>query len=132
MPTVSASNSSNYEPQRTILVVEDEVLIRVHVADYLRDAGFDVIEAPDGVRALEILRTDTRIDLVFTDVTLPGELDGFALAEWVRQHKPGLPLILTSGKVSEATPASRDVPFFAKPCDYADVAARIRSLLADD
>ena len=102
----------------------------MHVADYFRDCGFEVIEAPDGALALELLETDASIDLVFTDVTLPGPLDGFALAQWVRQRMPGLPVVLTSGKTNEATPACRDLSFFTKPCDYADVAARIRALLA--
>lgn len=106
------------------------MLIRLHVSDCLRDVGFDVIEAPDATRALALLESDSSIDLVFTDVTLPGEVDGFALVEWIRTHKPGLPAILTSGKVSEASPKCKDVPFFAKPCDYGQVAERIRALLA--
>lgn len=130
MPTASASCSSRPRRQSTILVVEDEVLIRLHVSDCLRDVGFDVIEATDATRALELLESNPSIDLVFTDVTLPGDLDGFALVEWIRVHKPGLPAILTSGKVSDTSPKCKDVPFFAKPCDYAKVAERIRALLA--
>lgn len=107
------------------------MLIRMHVVDYLRDEGFEVIEAPDGARALELLQTNAPINLVFTDITLPGNLDGFALAEWIRVQRPGLPMILTSGKVNEASPACKDLPFFAKPCNYAAVAERIRSLLGD-
>lgn len=129
MPTAPASTSSGSTP-KVILVVEDEVLIRLHVADYFRDAGFEVLEATDGVRALELLESDASIDLVFTDITLPGDIDGFELAQWIRTQKPETPVILTSGKVSEAVPACKDVPFFPKPCDYATVAAYIRSLLA--
>ena len=96
----------------------------------MRDVGFDVLEATDAARALELLESNASIDLVFTDVTLPGDMDGFGLVEWIRVHKPGLPTILTSGKVSEASAGCQDVPFFAKPCDYAKVTERIRSLLA--
>lgn len=130
MPTASASSSSRPQRQSTILVVEDEVLIRLHVSDCLRDAGFEVLEATDVARALELLESNSSIDLVLTDVTLPGDLDGFALVEWIRVHRPGLPAILTSGKVSEASAGCQDVPFFAKPCDYGKVAEHIRSLLA--
>lgn len=89
-----------------------------------------MLEAPDGARALELLETDRSIDLVFTDITLPGSPDGFALAQWIREHRPGLPVILTSGKVSGPAPET-ELPFFAKPCDYAQVAAFIHALLAD-
>ena len=114
-----------------VLVVEDEMLIRLHVADSFRDSGFAVAEAADGASALRILEQDDSIDAVFTDVTLPGEPDGFALARWVRSKRPGLPVVLTSGEVTAAH-AERiglDEPFFAKPCDYADVAAFIRAQL---
>jgi len=114
-----------------ILVVEDEMLIRLHVADTLRDFGFDVVEAGDGRSAIEQLRRGKPVDAVFTDVSLPGETDGFAIARWVRKNLPGVPVILTSGEVTDAhaQKVSRDVPFFAKPCDYAQVAAFIRGLL---
>jgi CheY-like chemotaxis protein len=115
----------------TILVVEDEMLIRLHVADYFRDCGFDVLEAVDGARAIEILEGAAPVDVVFTDVTLPGEPDGFGLAEWIRQRKPELPVFLTSGEVtaSYVLAARRDEPFFAKPCDYDEVATHIRASL---
>jgi DNA-binding NtrC family response regulator len=101
------------------------------VADTFRDSGFAVVEAADGARALEILAQDRSIKAVFTDVTLPGQPDGFGLARWIRSHRPGLPVVLTSGEVtaSHAQAISRDEPFFAKPCDYTEVAAFIRGRL---
>ncbi len=116
---------------KKVLVVEDEMLIRLHVADTFRDSGFAVVEAADGARALEILAQDPAIKAVFTDVTLPGQPDGFGLARWIRAHRPGLPVVLTSGEVtaSHAQAISRDEPFFAKPCDYTEVAAFIRGRL---
>jgi DNA-binding NtrC family response regulator len=115
----------------TILVVEDEMLIRLHVADTFRDCGFKVIEAADGAKAIEHLQGKVSIDAVFTDVTLPGQPDGFGVARWVRNHLPGVPVVLTSGEVTltHAHAISKDEPFFAKPCDYNDVAAFIRGLL---
>ena len=115
-----------------VLVVEDEMLIRLHVADSLRDHGFSVVEAADGREAIAALQEDTAIAAVFTDVTLPGQPDGFGLAHWVRSHRPGIPVVLTSGEVTaqHAQSVGRDETFFAKPCDYADVAKYIRSQLA--
>jgi DNA-binding NtrC family response regulator len=115
----------------TILVVEDEMLIRLHVADYFRDCGFDVLEAADGARAIEILQGDVPVHVVFTDITLPGQPDGFGLAQWIRNRTPELPVFLTSGEVTaaHALAALRKEPFFAKPCDYDEVAAHIRASL---
>jgi DNA-binding NtrC family response regulator len=114
----------------TILVIEDEMLIRLHVADTFRDCGFEVIEAADGAKAIEQLQAGVAIDAVFTDVTLPGQPDGFGVARWVRKHRPGLPVVLTSGEVTAThVKGISKEPFFAKPCDYADVAAFIRGLL---
>jgi CheY-like chemotaxis protein len=115
----------------TILVVEDELLIRLHVADTFRDCGFNVIEAADGTGALQILQGNASIHAVFTDVTLPGQPDGFALARWIRQHRPGLPVVLTSGEVTAAHAKAVNArePFFAKPCDYGGIAAFIRERL---
>jgi len=118
---------------RKILVVEDEMLIRLDVADTFREHGFEVLEAHDGSQALAILQSDPAVAAVFTDVSLPGQPDGFAIARWVRQHRAGVPVVLTSGEVTEAHAASigRDEPFFAKPCDYSAVATYIRQHLAD-
>lgn len=105
------------------------MLIRFHVTDYFRDCGFRVLEATDAARALELLQAEPSIDIVFTDITLPGDLDGVGLAQWIHKHRPTLPVVLTSGKVSEATHKYKNIPFFAKPCDYAEVIAHIRALL---
>lgn len=117
---------------RKILVVEDEMLILLDVADTFREHGFEVLEARDGTQALAILESDPAVAAVFTDVTLPGQIDGFGIARWVRQHRAGVPVILTSGEVTDAHAAAigRHEPFFAKPCDYAAVAAYIRRQLA--
>ena len=114
-----------------ILVVEDEMLIRLHVADTFRDVGFHVVEAADGGAAIAALEQDASIAAVFTDVSLPGEPDGFGLARWVRNHRPGLPVILTSGEVTaqHARSVGLNETFFAKPCDYTDVAQYIRRQL---
>jgi CheY-like chemotaxis protein len=116
-----------------ILVVEDEVLIRLVIADYLRECGFKIYEAGTAAEAIEILEAEkAAIDLIFSDVRMPGEMDGFALARWVRKNRPGLPVILTSGdgkKSAAAKELCENEPFFAKPYDVAAVVAHIRGLI---
>ena len=116
-----------------VLVVEDEVLIRLVIADYLRECGFKVYEAGNAREAVEILESDeAAIDLVFSDIRLPGEMNGFALAQWVRKNRPSVPVVLTSGdsKKSEAAKElCENEPFFAKPYDVQLVVSHIRTLI---
>ena len=107
------------------------MLIRLHVVDSFRDSGFAVVEAADGAQALQILERDPSIQAVFTDITLPGDIDGFAVARWLRSHRPAVRVFLTSGEVTaaHAERIAGDEPFFAKPCDYAEVADIIRGRL---
>lgn len=113
---------------RTILVVEDDVLIRMDVSDYLRDCGWHVVEAGNATEAVTVLESDTAVDLVFSDIQMPGAIDGFGLAAWVREHRPGLRIILTSGAVqrSEATASLCDEGPLGKPYDHDRLAERIR------
>lgn len=117
----------------TVLVVEDEVLIRMAVADYLRECGYRVVEAGNGDEAVSVLKAERQIDVVFSDVSMPGETDGFALAQWVRRERPGVRVILTSGIGKTAREASElcgEGPLLDKPYDHGDVERRIRELLA--
>ena len=91
-------------PPPTILVVEDDVLVRNVVAAYLRECGFDVIEANGADEAVHVLQADVRVDIVFSDVNMPGSMDGFGLAQWVRRERPWLRVILTSGAARTARP----------------------------
>lgn len=123
---------STDEPVRTILVVEDEVLIRLTVTEYLRDCGYRVFEASNAAEAKRVLDADTPVRLVFSDVNMPGDENGFALARWIRQHHPDTKLLLTSG-VTNAPGKAGDLceegPFMAKPYSPAAVLERIESLL---
>jgi CheY-like chemotaxis protein len=85
----------------TVLVVEDEFIVRMTIAEYLRDEGYDVIEAATADEALVVLEKRTDIDLVFSDVRMPGSIDGCELARQVRTRWPALPVILTSGYSEE-------------------------------
>jgi CheY-like chemotaxis protein len=84
------------EPAR-ILVIEDEVLVRALAADGLRDAGFIVVEASNGDDALAYVTAGGEVDLVFSDIRMPGSLSGLELARQLRDRHPSLPIILTSG-----------------------------------
>jgi len=115
----------------TILAVEDEVLIRMHLVDSLREYGFNVIEAADAAEAIDALKTCDAVDLVFTDITLPGELDGFGLVQWIRAQNSSMPIILTSGGHNAALAAERckGEPFLEKPYDVGVLAQRIFAAL---
>jgi CheY-like chemotaxis protein len=119
-------------PPPTVLVVEDEILVRTVIAAYLRDGGFDVVEAGNADEAVRVLAAGIRVDIVFSDVNMPGRLDGFGLAQWLRRERPGLEIILTSGAAQRAKDASElcaHAPILAKPYDYAELARQLRALL---
>lgn len=81
-----------------VLVVEDEVLIRMTAVDYVQQAGHTAIEASSADEAIQILEQRTDIDIVFSDVTMPGSMDGLKLISVIRKRWPPVRLILTSGK----------------------------------
>lgn len=117
-----------------VLVVEDEVLIRMAAADHLRSCGFKVAEAGSAAEAQELILSGLKVDLVFSDVTMPGQMDGIALAQWLHEHVPGVPVVLTSGVTSSldaAKEACHNVHSYApKPYDYDGIVASIRQVLA--
>jgi CheY-like chemotaxis protein len=129
-----AIDAHNADLPRTVLVVEDEVLIRWVIAEHLRECGYRVIEAGNGDEAIEILRrTALTIHVVFSDVRMPGTTDGFALAQWVRKQRPHIKVILTSGiakTVAAADALCFEAPVVPKPYSPAALEHRIRRLLA--
>src|ERR1700675_4204901 len=95
-----AVRSSEQRPRGgTILVVEDEVLVRMALAETLRDEGYSVLEAANADEALGVLASATPLDVVLTDVNMPGSLDGVALGRYARMTKPALKVIVVSGRV---------------------------------
>lgn len=131
--TAARSDEDQAAPA-TVLVVEDELLIRLDIADYLRGHGYHVVEAGSGDEAVAALKADVDIAVVFTDVSMPGSLDGLGLARWVRRERPGLGVILTSG-VARIPQELQDLfthgPLMAKPYDRGEVERRIRAAIAD-
>ncbi len=132
MPAADLMLENTPKPQ-TVLVVEDEVLVRMVIADYLRECGYHVVEAGSAGEAIIVLQSPEPVDVVFSDVQMPGEMDGFGLARWVRQNRPDLKMLLTSGNARAATVAGdlcEDGPLEAKPYHPQTVLARIQRLLA--
>jgi DNA-binding NtrC family response regulator len=115
----------------TILLVEDEVLIRMATADALRGAGFTVLEAAHADEALSILNASVQVGLVMTDVRMPGSTDGLGLARMLRKSRPDLKLVIVSGEAcADAARAASDL-FFFKPCNMTVVIERLSKLLED-
>jgi CheY-like chemotaxis protein len=119
--------------RQAVLVVEDEILVRFTVADYLRGAGYVVVEAVDAAEALGVFASGEPVDVVFTDVQMPGPMDGLMLMRWVQEHHPGVHVLVTSGKGDAALSSGliADGAFFSKPYALEEVASRIHSLLED-
>ena len=117
-----------------VLVVEDEVLIRLAISGYLRDCGYRVFEAANADEARTILQqADLEIDLVLSDIEMPGSMDGFGLAQWVRKNRPGLDVVLV-GTTERAADAAGDLcekgPMLAKPYEPQILVDRVKQLLA--
>jgi CheY-like chemotaxis protein len=117
----------------TILVVEDEVLIRMVISAFLRDCGYKVIEATNADEALTILqRLDVKVNVVFSDIEMGGSMDGFQLSTWVRENRPGLDVVLT-GTPKRAVGAAKalcEESTLPKPYEPQAVLTHIRKLLA--
>lgn len=99
----------------TILVVEDEALLRLVIADELRDAGFAVVEANDGGEAIDVLTKQLPVDLLFTDIRMPGDLSGWDLAEQARDLRPNIPVIYATGFSDDAPRLVPGARLFKKP-----------------
>jgi len=113
-----------------LLVVEDEALVRQLVVLEFEDAGYDVIEAENGEEALTALHAYPSIELLFTDIRLPGQLSGWDIAEQARAMRPDLPVIYATGYSGEM----RIVPkgeFLRKPYKPSFVIERMRALGVD-
>jgi CheY-like chemotaxis protein len=91
-----------------ILVVEDEVLVRMAIADNLRGAGFTVFEASNAHEALEVLRHSSDVRLVFSDIRMPGSMDGAKFAGLIRSEYPTIKIVLTSGHLVAVDWAAHD------------------------
>lgn len=118
--------------ERTILVVEDEQMVRMPIAEYLRECGYTVLEAGDAGEAIALVDASHHIDAVFSDVQMPGQMDGFGLARWLAKNHPEVPFLLTSG-YNAARSVSADLGgragLIEKPYSQAQVVRRIEALI---
>jgi CheY-like chemotaxis protein len=113
-----------------VLVVEDEPFIRMDVADHLTAAGYEVLEASNADEAIALLEHDDRVRLIFTDVDMPGSMDGLRLAAAVANRWPPVRIIVASGhRVVEITDIPDGSVFFSKPYRFPDIISSIRELL---
>lgn len=131
MRVVKYSAKMTQPPLKTVLVVEDEILTRVDAVACLREAGFDVVEAGSGVEALAVIRARDDVDLIFTDIQMPGPVDGLELARRARETHPRVRLVFTSGarRVDTDNLPGEGV-FFSKPYDAENVAQTVQRLLS--
>src|SRR6201996_5939472 len=103
---------------RAVLIVEDEMLLRMRAVDIVEDAGFTAVEAINADDAIAVLESQSDIELLFTDIQMPGSMDGLKLAHAVHERWPSIKIILVSGQLKltddDKPPHSR---FFGKPLD---------------
>lgn len=117
------------QQKQVVLVVEDDALIRMNAADMIRDMGFEVIEAADADEAISLLESTSKISVVFTDIQMPGSMDGLRLAAVVKKRWPPVALLVTSGQFR---PKGGEMPenthFLPKPYIVAELKTHLDAL----
>lgn len=112
-----------------VLVVEDEVLIRMGAVDLVESAGFEAVEARDADEAIQILEARSDIGLVFTDVDMPGTMDGLRLCRYIRERWPPVRLIVASGMaILDQSQLPEGARFFPKPYVEQSIVEAIRGM----
>jgi CheY-like chemotaxis protein len=113
-----------------VLVVEDEILLRMRAVDIVEDAGYTSVEAADADEAVAILESRSDIVLLFTDIQMPGSMDGLGLARSVHDRWPPIKIILVSGQVAPtAVEIPADSRFFGKPLEDRAMIAQLQSMI---
>jgi signal transduction histidine kinase/CheY-like chemotaxis protein len=133
LPRVAGDGAAPAPADVTILLVEDDADVRIYIADMLREIGYRVVEAEDGAGGLRQVATNRAIRLLFTDLGLPGEIDGRRLAEETRRRRPKLPILFTTGYARDAVVhhgrLDANVELIGKPFTYDALAAKLRHIL---
>lgn len=112
-----------------VLIVEDEFLLRMDSAEMLKEAGFEILQAGDADEAIAILSTRSDIHVVFTDIQMPGSMDGLKLARFVRNRWPPIKIVATSGRVHiEGDDLPAGSVFLPKPYHGPELVAALREL----
>ena len=107
-----------------VLIVEDEALVRIDLVETLQEAGFKTFEADNAAEAIAIMETNSEIRVVFTDIEMPGTMDGLALSHYVRRRWPPTIIVISSGRRAEPEPDAMPhlAAFIAKPYSPAELA----------
>ncbi len=145
LPRAAEQTEPVHEPSRvvaiaggseTILIVEDDDLVRITVQGQLRALGYRVLTASNGPRALDNFRTDAKIDLLLTDMVMPGGLNGKQLADAARLISPRVKVLFTSGYTADAIVhqgrLDRGVHLLSKPYRHVELARMTRVALSED
>jgi PAS domain S-box-containing protein len=114
---------------RTILLVEDDAGVRAVTAAMLKELQFNVIEADNGARALDIVDRESEIDLLFTDIVMPGGMNGFELGRLARERRPQLPVLYATGYSASYAAPEKGADMLAKPYREADLRSKLHGLL---
>jgi CheY-like chemotaxis protein len=113
-----------------VLIVEDEMMLRMRAVDMVEDAGYTPVEAMDADEAVAILESRSDIALICTDIQMPGSMDGLGLAHAVHQRWPSIKIIVVSGQLNPLKP---DLPpcsmFFGKPLNAGELIAQMRGMI---
>ena len=113
-----------------VLVVEDEMLLRMKVVDMVEDAGYIPVEAVDADEAMAVLQSRSDIALMLTDVQMPGSMNGLQLAHAVHERWPPVKIILASGRLKlSGSDIPLDSRFFGKPLQSDEIIAEMRNML---
>jgi CheY-like chemotaxis protein len=116
-----------------VLIVEDSPMIRLGAVDLVLSAGYEAIEASDADEAIRILESRDDIDLVFTDVQMPGTMDGIKLSHYIRDRWPPVKLIVASGEtILEESSLPMGSRFFSKPYDDLKITEAMARLLSSE
>ena len=117
----------------TVLVVEDEPFVRFNAVEIIEQAGWNALEASNSEEALDVLAEAGPVDVLFTDINMPGEIDGLDLAERVHRAHPDMELVVTSGKQALADSSLPDNgTFLCKPYGIDDLVRVIKDKLGED
>ena len=109
-------------------------MVRMPISEFLRGRGYIVLEAGSAAEAIATLTSGALVHVVFSDIRMPGEMDGVGLAEWCHTNRPALPVLLTSGYSGLRSPPTTSLPrsgFIEKPYSQIQVESRIAELLKD-